>query len=318
MKYIARRVVAIIPTLFIVSVIIFWLMRVLPGDIARNILVGADGQGNPRPEDIEALREQLGLNRPLIVQYVEWIVGMARLDVGNSLWTDRPVFDELFNRLPLTLELGFMASFTSLCIAVPLGIMSAVKRNTWIDYSCRVFAIIGLSIPGFYVGVLLILALVTWFNWIPPLGYVKPWDDPVANFQQVIWAALSLGYVQAALVSRMLRSSLLEVLREDYIRTARSKGIREIDVILKHALRNSLLPVITIVGLGLAQIIGGTVITETVYNLPGVGRFMVDAINHRDYPIVQTMVFIFAVIFATANLLVDLSYTWLDPRIKYE
>lgn len=318
MKYVMRRVVAIIPTLLLVSIIIFWLMRVLPGDVARNILIGADGQGNPRPEDIEKLREQLGLNRPLVVQYLEWMWGLLTLDVGNSLWTDRPVFDELFKRLPLTVELGIMATVTSLIIAVPLGIIAAVKRGTPADYFSRVFAIIGLSIPGFYVGVLMILALVTWFDWVPPLGYVGPLENPVANFQQLIWAALSLGYTQAALVARMLRSSLLEVMREDYIRTARSKGIREFDVIVKHALRNSLLPVITIVGLGLANTIGGTVITETVFNLPGVGRFMVDAINHRDYPIVQTLTFIFAIIFAVANLIVDLSYTWLDPRIKYE
>lgn len=318
MKYVARRLASIIPTLLLVSATIFWLMRILPGDVAQLILIGPDGSGRPSPEDIQALREQMGLDKPLILQYLDWLKGMLTLSVGNSLWSGQPVFKELFQRLPLTLELGISAVITAQIIALPIGVIAAVKRNTWMDYAARIFALGGLSIPSFWVGVLIILLLVTYFGWTPPLGYVGPTKSLTTNFQQMIWPIIALGYAQSALVSRMTRSSLLEVLREDYIRTARSKGLKERDVIFKHALRNSMLPVITIVGIGLANLIGGTVVVETVYNLPGVGRFMVDAINHRDYPVVQTLTFIFAFIFALSNLTVDIVYSLVDPRIRLD
>ena len=305
-----------VPTLLLVSWVIFWLMRILPGDVATLILIGPDGQGNPNPEDIARLREELGLDRSIVVQWLDWMRGLITLDVGPSLWSNEPVFSELFKRLPLTIELGIMTTVTSLVIAIPLGIVAAVKRGTWMDYASRIFVLGGLSIPSFWVSVLIILALVTYFGWTPPLGYVPLTKDPVVNFQQLIWPALALGYIQAALVARMMRSSLLEVMREDYIRTARAKGVRDRNVVIKHALKNSMLPVITVIGIGLANIIGGTVIVETIFNLPGVGRFMVDAINHRDYPVVQTLTFIFALIFALTNLAVDLAYGMLDPRIR--
>jgi peptide/nickel transport system permease protein len=307
---------SVIPTLLIVSWVIFWLMRVLPGDVATLILIGPDGQGHPTPAEVAALREQMGLDQSLPVQWIDWMVGMFRLDVGPSLWSGEPVFKELFRRLPLTIELGIMATTTSLLIAIPMGIIAAVKRGTWMDYASRVFVLGGLSIPSFWVGVLIILALVTFFGWTPPLGYMALTENPVVNFQQLIWPALALGYIQAALVARLMRSSLLEVMREDYIRTARAKGVRDRNVVIRHALKNSMLPVITVIGIGLANIIGGTVIVETIFNLPGVGRFMVDAINHRDYPVVQTLTFIFAFIFAVTNLSVDLAYGVLDPRIR--
>ncbi|MBM4411022.1 MAG: ABC transporter permease [Chloroflexi bacterium] len=300
------------------SAMIFWLMRILPGDVATLILIGPDGQGQPTPEDVARLKEQLGLNQPLVLQWADWMLGMMTLDVGPSLWSGQPVFDELFRRLPLTVQLGIMTTVTSLLIAIPMGIIAAVKRNSWMDYASRIFVLGGLSIPSFWVSVLTILALVTYFDWTPPLGYVSLTEDPFVNFQQLIWAALALGYIQAALVARMTRSSLLEVMREDYIRTARAKGVRDRNVVMKHALKNSMLPVITVVGIGLANIIGGTVIIETIWNLPGVGRFMVDAINHRDYPVVQTLTFIFALIFALTNLFIDLVYGVLDPRIRLE
>ena len=305
-----------VPTLLIVSWLIFWLMRILPGDVATLILIGPDGQGNPSPADVAALREQLGLDKPMVLQWTDWMIGMIKLDVGPSLWSNEPVFKELFRRLPLTIELGIMATTTSLLIAIPMGIIAAVKRGTWMDYASRVFVLGGLSVPSFWVGVLIILALVTFFGWTPPLGYVSLMKDPVVNFQQLIWAALALGYIQAALVARLMRSSLLEVMREDYIRTARAKGVRDRNVVIQHALKNSMLPVITVIGIGLANIIGGTVIVETIFNLPGVGRFMVDAINHRDYPVVQTLTFIFALMFALTNLAVDMFYAVLDPRIR--
>lgn len=307
---------SVIPTLLLVSWMIFWLMRVLPGDVATLILIGPEGTGQPTPAEVAALKEQLGLNQSLPVQWLDWMVGMFMLDVGPSLWSGEPVFKELFRRLPLTIELGVMATTTSLLIAIPMGIIAAVKRGSWMDYASRMFVLGGLSIPSFWVGVLIILALVTWFGWTPPLGYMGFTENPVVNFQQLIWPALALGYIQAALVARLMRSSLLEVMREDYIRTARAKGVRDRNVVIKHALKNSMLPVITVIGIGLANIIGGTVIVETIFNLPGVGRFMVDAINHRDYPVVQTLTFIFAFIFAVANLSVDLAYGVLDPRIR--
>lgn len=318
LKYVARRLASVVPTLLLVSAMIFWLMRILPGDVATLILIGPDGQGRPTPEDVANLKEQLGLNKPLVMQWADWMLGMLKLDVGPSLWSGQPVFTELFKRLPLTIELGIMTTTTSLLIAIPMGIIAAVKRGSWMDYASRVFVLGGLSIPSFWVSVLTILALVTYFDWTPPLGYVPLTKDPIVNFQQLIWAALALGYIQAALVARMTRSSLLEVMREDYIRTARAKGVRDRNVVIKHALKNSMLPVITVVGIGLANIIGGTVIIETIWNLPGVGRFMVDAINHRDYPVVQTLTFIFALIFALTNLTIDLIYGVLDPRIRLD
>ena len=316
MKYLVRRLVSTIPTLVLVSAIIFWLMRILPGDVATLILVGTDGMGTPTPEEIATLRSELGLDRSMVVQYLAWIVGMAQLDVGNSLWSGQPVFHELLRRLPLTISLGLLATTLSLLLAVPLGIIAAVKRGTWIDFVARTFALGGLSIPNFWVGMLMILALVTYFGWTAPLGYVSLTQNPWQHFQQLIWPALALGYNGAALMSRLVRSSLLEVMREDYVRTARSKGLNDRDVIIRHALRNSLLPLITVLGISLAGIISGTVIMETVFTLPGVGRFMVDAIKHRDYPVVQTLTFVFAAIYTLANLTVDLAYSVLDPRIR--
>lgn len=315
-KYLVTRLAALVPTLLLASFGIFLLMRVLPGDVAKMILIGPDGTGSPRPEDLAALRASLGLDRPLAVQYFQWILGLVRLDVGDSIRTQRPVFEELFKRLPVTLELGLASIVTSLAIAVPVGVVAAVKRGTWLDYVSRVVGIAGLSVPPFWIGIVMILILVQYFKWTAPLGYYALTVDPVKNFQQLIWPILALGYAQAGLVSRLVRSSLLEVMREDYIRTARSKGLPEMTVVLTHALRNSLIPVVTVVGVGFARIIGGTVVVETVFALPGLGRYMVDSINVRDYPVVQTAVFMFALVFALANLAVDLMYSVLDPRIR--
>lgn len=317
MKYIIRRVVSTIPTLIIVSLIIFSLMRIIPGDVAAMILMGPEGEGSATEEQLAIVREELGLNDPLPVQYLKWMGGVITFDAGESLWSGEPIYSEIGKRIGLTLQLGVMATTVSIIVAIPSGIIAAVKRGTWADYVSRVFSIMGLSIPSFWVGVLILLALVTYFSWTPKLGYVGFLDDPAGNFQQMIFPALALGYIQAALVARMTRSSLLEVLQEDYIRTARSKGLMERTVIIRHALRNSLLPVVTIIGVGMANIIGGTVVIETVFNLPGMGRYLVDAIYRRDYPVVQTLVLIFAFGFAITNLMVDLLYTKLDPRITY-
>jgi peptide/nickel transport system permease protein len=317
-QYIIRRLVVLVPTLVLVSLIIFGLMRILPGDVATMILMGPNGDsGAARPEDVAKIKAELGLDRPLPVQYADWIKGVVTLDVGQSLWSKEPVFKEIGRRLPLTVELAVLATVVSLVVAIPTGVIAAVRQGTWMDYASRVFAIAGLSLPNFWVGTLIILFLVYYFNWTPPLGYVGLTADPWKNFQQMIWPAVALGYYQAALTSRMTRSSLLEVMREDYVRTARAKGLRERAIISRHALRNSLLPVITVIAFQLGYVLGGTVILETVFNLPGVGRYLVDAISHRDYPVVQTLVLIFAVTFALINLLTDILYTRLDPRIRY-
>jgi peptide/nickel transport system permease protein len=300
-----------------VSIIIFALMNALPGDVAQMILIGPMGEGAARPEDIAKIKEQLGLDRPLPVQYADWIAGVVTLDVGRSLWSNEKVFDELARRLPLSIELAIMATVISIVIAIPSGVISAVRQGSWIDYSTRVLSIAGLSLPNFWVGTMIILFLVYQFAWTPPLGYVSFTEDPWKNFQQLIWPALALGYGQAAIISRMTRSSLLEVLREDYVRTARSKGLAEKTVIVRHAIRNALLPVITLAAIQFGYILGGTVVMETVFSLPGVGRYLVDAIYHRDYPVVQTLVLLFALIFVVMNLIVDITYTKLDPRIRY-
>lgn len=317
LRYITRRIIFLVPTMIFVSVIVFTLMNILPGDVARMILIGPGGEGDARAEDVAKIREQLGLNRPLPVQYADWLWGVVRLDVGNSLWSGEPVFDELKRRFPLSLELALLASVLSILIAIPTGVISAVKQGTWVDYVTRIFSITGLSLPNFWVGTMIILFLVYQFEWTPPLGYVGITEDPWKNFQQVIWPALALGYSQAAIISRMTRSSLLEVMREDYVRTARSKGLGERTVIVRHAIRNSLLPVVTLSAIQFGYILGGTVVMETVFNLPGVGRYLVDAIAHRDFTVVQTLVLLFAGIFVVINLATDVVYTKLDPRIRY-
>ena len=316
-RYIVRRLIFLVPTVIMVSLIIFGLMRILPGDVARMILIGPGGEGVAREEDVAKIRETLGLNRPLAVQYVDWLWGVITLDAGKSLWSSEPVFRELGRRIPLTTEIALLATAISLLVAIPTGVLSAVRQGTWIDYSTRVFSIAGLSLPNFWVGTLIILLLVYQFRWTPPLGYVSFFEDPWKNIQQVIWPALALGYSQAAIISRMTRSSLLEVLREDYVRTARAKGLAEKAVIIRHAIRNALLPVITLAAVQFGYVLGGTTVMETVFNLPGVGRFLVDAIGHRDYPVVQTLVLMFAMIFVLINLVVDILYTQLDPRIRF-
>jgi peptide/nickel transport system permease protein len=316
-RYIARRLIFLIPTVVFVSVIIFSLMRVLPGDVARMILIGPGGEGVAREEDIAKLRQELGLDRPLPVQYLAWMRGVLTLNPGISLWSSEPIRQEIATRLPLSMQLALMAGAISLVVAIPSGIISAVRQRTVLDYGTRVFSIAGLSLPNFWVGTMIILFLVYTFQWTPPLGYRGPLEDPWANFQQLIWPALALGYNQAAIVSRMTRSSLLEVLREDYVRTARAKGLAEWVVIIRHAIRNALLPVVTLSAIQFGYTLGGTVVMETVFTLPGVGRYLVDAIAHRDYPVVQTLVLMFAMIFVLINLAVDVTYTKLDPRIRY-
>ncbi|SDN72994.1 ABC transporter permease [Ensifer sp. YR511] len=319
-SYAARRILSLLPILFGISVVVFLIMRMLPGDVAAMILMGGDEEGSTGAsrEAIEALRVQLGLDVPLYQQYFDWIGGLFTLDAGTSLWSGRPVFAEIGERLPLTIELAVFALAISLIIAVPIGIFSALKQDTWVDYLFRAISIGGLALPSFWIGTLLILGLTVWFNWTPPLGYVSFAQDPWINLQQLFWPALVIGYSNAAIISRMTRSAMLEVLREDYVRTAWAKGLNLRSILTVHALRNALLPVITLAAIELGNLLSGTVVMETIFTLPGIGRYLVDAIFHRDYPVVQTIIVLMGVLFVVLNLVTDLLYGVLDPRIRYE
>ena len=315
--YILKRLLLIIPTLLGAATLVFLIMRVIPGDVAL-LIFGGDQAGHIDPKQLAAMRARLGLDDSLLVQYGRWLWGVLRFDFGTSLWTGRPVVEELLIRLPLSLELAAAATMVSVLIAIPLGTLAAMRQDTWVDYVVRIVSIGGLAIPGFWVGILCILALVIFFGWGPPLEFTPPWVDPWANFTMMVWPVVTVGYRQAAVSTRMTRSTLLEVLREDYIRTAWAKGLRERVVVVRHALKNAMLPVITLIGTELAFLIGGLVVTETVFTLNGVGRFVVDAVAHRDYPVVQALVFLIASAFVIVNLLVDLTYAWFDPRIRYQ
>jgi peptide/nickel transport system permease protein len=314
--YVAKRLLLIVPTLFGVAALVFVIMRVIPGDVTLLIL-GGDQAGRIDPAQIAALKHQLGLDQPLLVQFGTWLWGVLRFDFGTSLWTGQSVIQELLVRLPLSLELAILATMVSVVIAIPLGMLAAVRQDSWVDYVVRIVSIGGLAIPSFWIGILCILLLVIYFGWGPPLEFTPPWVDPWANFQQMVWPVVTVGYRYAAVTTRMTRSTVLEVLREDYIRTAWAKGLRERVVVVRHALKNAMLPVITLIGTEFAFLIGGLVVTETVFTLNGVGRFVVDAVAHRDYPVVQALVFLIAFGFVIVNLLVDLTYAWLDPRIRY-
>jgi peptide/nickel transport system permease protein len=314
--YLTKRLLLILPTLFGVAAVVFVIMRIIPGDVTLLIL-GGDQTGRIDPQQLAAMRHDLGLDQPIAVQFGQWLWGVLRLDFGKSLWTGQPVIEEVLIRLPLSLEVAILATIVSVLLAIPLGMLAAVRQDSWVDYVIRVVSIGGQAIPSFWVGILVILFLVIYFGWGPPLEFTPPWVDPWANFQQLVWPVATVGYRYAAVTTRMTRSTVLEVLREDYIRTAWAKGLRERAVVIRHALKNAMLPVITLVGTEFAFLIGGLVVTETVFTLNGVGRFVVDAVAHRDYPVVQALVFLIAFCFVVVNLLIDLTYAWFDPRIRY-
>jgi peptide/nickel transport system permease protein len=314
--YLAKRLLLIIPTLLGAAALVFLIMRVIPGDVTL-LIFGGDQASQVDPKQLAAMRHRLGLDQPLWVQFGSWLWGVLRFDFGTSLWTGRPVIEELLVRLPLSLELAVLATIVSVLLAIPFGILAAVRQDSWVDYVIRVVSIGGLAIPSFWVGILIILLLVIFFGWGPPLEFTPPWVNPWANFQQMIWPVLTVGYRYAAVTTRMTRSTVLEVMREDYIRTAWAKGLRERAIVFRHAMKNAMLPVVTLIGTEFAFLIGGLVVTETVFTLNGVGRFVVDAVAHRDYPVVQALVFLIALSFVVVNLLIDLTYAWFDPRIRY-
>ncbi len=312
--YILRRLLMVIPTLLGVAVAVFFLIRVMPGDPVV-VKLRADG-ANVTEETIQAERKRLGLDQPLIVQFKDYMIGLTRLDLGKSLWTGQSVAGEIALRFPVSLQVAIMATLIAVIIAVPLGTLCAIYRDSWLDNVIRVLAVSGLAIPGFWLGMLIILGLLYFFNWLPKIGYVSIFEDPITNLSALFWPALSVGYRYAAVVTRMMRSALLEVMREDYIRTARAKGVYESLVTRRHGLRNALLPVVTVVGLEFAFLIGGLVVTEQVFNLNGIGKLFVDATARGDFTLIQGLVLLIATVFVIVNLLVDLLYAALDPRIR--
>ncbi len=310
-KFVARRMIYLIPTLIGISLIIFVLMRVVPGDVAA-IMLG--DYANPR--DVRELNETLGLDKPVIVQYVDWMWGLIRGNPGVSLYNGKPVLDELLRAVPVSLELAILGVVFSIIVGMPLGLISAVKHDTGADQLSRLVSVLGISIPNFWLAILMLTFLALWFNWNPPVYYKSLFDSPLENLQQMLIPMITLGMFQMALVARMTRSSLLEVLRQDYIRTARSKGLSEQMVIYRHALKNALIPVVTVVGLNFGVLLGGIVVIEQITGVPGVGRLTLHAIDRRDFAQIQINVLFFGAVYAFSNLAVDIIYGYLDPRIR--
>jgi peptide/nickel transport system permease protein len=288
---------------------------VVPGDVVE-VKLRADG-ASVTQEVIDAERSRLGLDKPLPEQFATWLVGLVELDPGLSMWTGRSVVDEMSIRLPLSMQVAIMGALIATLMAVPMGTLSALYRDSPIDYLLRVFSLAGLAVPAFWFGMVMILLLLWLFNWLPPVIYTPFWVDPVANLSQLIWPALVVGIRYAAVVARMVRSSVIEVMKEDYIRTARAKGLDEKVVVIRHAMKNAMLPAITVIGLEFAFLMGGLVVTEQVFNLNGIGQLFVQAVAHRDFVLVQNIVMFIAVVFVLTNLVVDLLYAALDPRIRY-
>jgi peptide/nickel transport system permease protein len=312
--YVARRLLQGVLVLWLVSLLIFSLVRILPGDA---VIMQLDQAAAPSPEVLKRARQELGIDRPFVEQYRTWIGAALQGDLGRSLITRRPVTQELLKRINLTTHLAVMSVIIALLIALPIGVLSAVRQDTASDYVGRFVAVLGLSLPDFWLATVVITFLAIWFQWIPPIGFAPLWEDPARCLSQLLIPALIIGARLAAVSMRMTRSSLLEVLRQDYIRTARAKGARERAVIVRHAMKNAFIPVITVIGGQFSVLLGGTVIVEFIFLQPGVGSLMLDAVQLRDYTLIQGAVLFFAAVIVVTNLLVDLSYAWLDPRIRY-
>ena len=315
-RYIVRRLLLFIPTLVLVTLMIFTLMRIVPGDVAKLIVTGG-GEGKFNERAYREVKRQLNLDKPIAVQYADWIGGAVRGDFGKSYWSKTSVRDEIASRLPVTLEMAIVAPLIALAIGVPLGVISAVKHSSPLDYGARLIAVTGLSVPHFWLGIIVILVLSNYFNWVLPIRYAEVWQNPGRNFQQMIWPVLVLATGFMALLARITRSAMLEVMRSDYIRTARSKGLGRLAVVGQHGLRNAMLPIVTIFGAQLGALIGGAVVTERVFAVPGMGRYFIESVFVRDFPVVQAVMLLVAVSYLLVNLAVDLSYAWLDPRIRY-
>lgn len=310
--YLIKRLLLVIPTILVIMVLVFSIIRVLPGDIVK-LMVAEQNYA----ADESQLRKELGLADPVAVQFLKWSGGVVRGDFGRSLWTREPISTELKRRFPVSAELGLYAILIGMVIAVPVGILSALRQDTWMDYLARSFAVGMISIPGFWLGTLLLVFPLIWWGWAPPLTFVGWSENPLRHLAYFFWPALLLGIGQSGIVMRLTRNQMLEVLRQDYIRTAWAKGLRERVLILRHAVRNALIPVITVIGIQAAAVVSGTVIFETIFSIPGIGRFYFNAIQFRDYPALQATALFIAVAVVFMNLLVDLTYAVIDPRIRY-
>ena len=311
----------LLPTLFGAAVLVFVLLRLVPGDVC-DLKFGGEG-GYVDPEQIAMCREMLGLENPMYFQFYEYMKGFLTLDLGVSMWTTKPVTEEIAARFMISVEIAILATVTSIFIALPLGIISAVRRNTWTDYVIRGISISGIAIPSFWLGILILLGLLIFTQkffgepWMPPVDYKSLFDDPAYNLSQMVWPALATGFRYSAVATRMTRSAMLEVLREDYVRTARAKGLIEKVIVNRHALKNAMLPVITIIGMEFAFLMGGLVVTEQVFNLNGLGKLLVESVEQADFTMTQALVMLAVAIFVVANFLVDIMYAVLDPRIRY-
>ena len=320
-QYILKRVLLTIPTLLGAAALVFLLMRLIPGDICLVRLGGGGGSFDPKA--LAACHAEIGVDRPVIVQFLEFIWGIVRFDFGTSMWSGKPVTTEIVARLPISLEIALLATAVAISIAIPLGTISALKQNTWIDVAVRIFAIGGIATPSFWLGIVSILLVldvsnaITGTPWMPPIDYVPIWKDPIRNLSMAVLPAITVGYRYAAVSMRMTRSAMLEVMREDYVRTARAKGLTNKLIVNRHALKNALLPVVTLLGIEFAFLIGGLVVTEQVFNLNGVGRLFVQAVQNQDYTLTQALVMLTVAVFVFTNLIVDLLYGWLDPRIRF-
>ena len=315
-QYALKRIALIIPTVLLVSIIVFTVMRLLPGDPALVIL--SEGDAAFTQEELEDLRKQLGTDRPIVIQYVDWIGGLVQGDLGTSIWrSGQPVTKLVGDRIFRTLELAVLAIIIAVVFAVPLGVISAIKPDSIIDYVSRVITLVGISIPTFFAGLLVVLVLSRGFGWLPPLGYADLWDDPWKNLQQMFLPALALGFYDMAFIARVTRSSMMEIIREDYMRTARAKGLAERIVLVRHGLKNAVLPILTISGWQFGRLFGGTVIIESIFKVPGIGTLLIETVFQRDFPTIQAIIIVIAVSIVIINLMVDLLYGLLDPRIRY-
>ncbi len=316
-QYLLRRLLLFFPTLLVASLAIFVIMRILPGDVALSI-AGSEDTEEVDIELLNALREQLGLTEPLPVQYGKWMWSMVNGEFGGASLTDREPLSEIVGRrLPVTFQLAAFAIVISGMIGIPLGVVAALRQNRWPDYLIRAATIAGHAVPNFWLALMLLLAMVTLFTWAPPLFYKDVWESPQTFFLKAIWPILLLAWGFSSNVTRVTRSNMLEVLRQDYVRTARSKGLAEQVVIVRHTLRNALIPVITISGLQLAALLSGTVILENIFGIPGLGQGIIDAATTRDYPVIQSLAVLLVFMVLGLNLIVDFVYVFIDPRISY-
>ncbi|SEQ68342.1 ABC transporter permease [Piscibacillus halophilus] len=311
--YIIRRLLMLVPVLFGVSVVIFFTLRIIPGDVAQTIL-GTDAT----KESLAQLRKDFGLDRPVIEQYITWMSGVLMGDFGESMTTGREVLPDILNRFKITFELTILSAILSWIIAIPLGVIAGIKRNTKTDFTVRIVSLLGVSIPNFALATVLILILALTFSYSPPVGYVGFFEDPIRNLQIMLLPSIVLGTAMAGAVMRMTRSSILEILRQDFIRTIRAKGAKERLVIFNHALRNAMIPILTIIGMQIGVLLGGTVIIEQIFSLPGLGQLVLTSINQRDFTVIQGAILFIAFVFVLVNLLVDILYSYLDPRITYK